>query len=165
MPVTFFKSWFNNAEKERREALAKAAHTSINAMWQWASNVKPMSAKKAAEIEMAARKLGEPLRRGDMCETCAECPYYNEVTDKEDLFGEDDPLSRATLVLPAWVAGKMKSGERWTAREALEWSIAVIECVDMSLVLGDRPPTDVYWKQRALAKDALNRGAKKGESG
>ena len=164
MPISFLKSWFKNASKERREALCELANTSINVLWQWASETKPASAKKAAEVEMAARKLGEPLRRGDICVTCAECPYYNEITDKEDLFG-DEPLARAPLVLPPWVNEKMKSGARWTAREALEWSMAIVECIDMSLVLGDRTPTDVYWKQRALAKDALLRSAKKGESG
>ena len=82
MPISVLKSWFKNATKERREALCKLANTSINMLWQWANEEKFASAKKAAEIEAAARKLGEPLRRGDISVTCSECPYYNEVTNR-----------------------------------------------------------------------------------
>lgn len=79
------KAWYDGATRERREKLAAAARTSVDALWQMLTDRRPASARKAAEIEAAAKMLGEPLRRGDVCKVCAECPYYEEITAKENL--------------------------------------------------------------------------------
>lgn len=88
MSLVFVKTWFRNATRERRMALCAAAGTSINMLWQWANGAKLASAKKAAAVEAAAISLGEPLRRGDLCETCAQCPYYAEAMAKADVFSD-----------------------------------------------------------------------------
>lgn len=76
-------AWYEGATKARKDSLAAKARTSVDALWQMLTGRRPASARKAAEIEAAAKMLGEPLRRGDVCATCAACPYYEEITAKE----------------------------------------------------------------------------------
>ena len=76
-------AWYLAAHKERRAALAKLAKTSVNTLWQLGHGNRRASAEKAALIESAAKKLGEPLRRGDVCEVCNKCPYYTDTVGEE----------------------------------------------------------------------------------
>lgn len=84
--MRIFKAWYDAANTARRLALAAAADSSVDALWQMATGRRPASARKAAEIEVAAKTLGEPLRRGDICRACAECPYYQEIVAREEVF-------------------------------------------------------------------------------
>ena len=78
-------AWYLGATKERRAALAKLAKTSVNSLWQIGHGVRRASAEKAAAVEAAATKLGEPLRRGDVCDVCYKCPYYRQIVDAESV--------------------------------------------------------------------------------
>ena len=83
--MKILKAWLEGATKDRRLMLTKRAHTSVNSLWQIGHGLREASAKKAAEIEAAAKSMKEPLRRGDIAKTCSECPYYRKIIDKQEL--------------------------------------------------------------------------------
>ena len=69
-----FTKWWRGQSAERRHALVKRMSTTYVRMAQIASGYRPVTVERAAAIEAATD--GE-LTRGELCETCRRCPYYN----------------------------------------------------------------------------------------
>ena len=85
-PLPKFDLWLKSASPHLQQRLAELAHTSIAMYRQWTSGRRGISAATAGNLERAMRELAAteagvptPLRRGDMCETCAKCDYYKDA--------------------------------------------------------------------------------------
>jgi len=79
---TLFTQWMAAATSAERQALAAAAGTSPNYLYQIASGRREVSAAMAAVIEKAAYPISKlskkrlpRVKREDLCKACSECPY------------------------------------------------------------------------------------------
>ena len=75
MKLKRFAQWWKAATPEAKRSLAKAAGSSYQSLSNAAQGLKKIAPERAGRIESA---LGGELKRGDLCETCRRCPYYQE---------------------------------------------------------------------------------------
>ena len=75
--------WLKKASPELRAELSHLAATSEAMYRQWITGRRAMSADKAGAIESVMRYFARnrenapaPLTRGDLCETCRRCNYF-----------------------------------------------------------------------------------------
>jgi len=64
---------------EQFKLLAEKSKSTVNSMRQIVSGRRGVTAARAAEIEKAADSLGYDIDRGNVCSTCARCPFYKTV--------------------------------------------------------------------------------------
>ena len=87
--ATPLRQWLILAPKEMKDELAKLAGTSTSMYRQWVDGRRALSADMAGRLATASRslialykeKLGDiplppPLTRGDLCEACRKCEYF-----------------------------------------------------------------------------------------
>lgn len=93
-PNRAFSAWLAKATPLVKQRLEDMAQTSESMFRQWAAGRRQCSAEKAglveaATIEIAKTIPGAPasLTRGDMCEACSKCEYFQARRDDID---EDD---------------------------------------------------------------------------
>lgn len=75
MKLKKFAKWWKAAPPDAKRALAKASGSSYNSLSNAAQGLRDIGPERAGRIESA---LGGELKRGDLCETCRRCPYYQE---------------------------------------------------------------------------------------
>ena len=73
--MLIFRNWVATLSAERKAAVALKAGTSVAMLYQLASGHRAASNTLAAKIESAS--VGA-VTRGDMNETCAQCPYFKK---------------------------------------------------------------------------------------
>ncbi len=74
-----FKRWMEKNTPEAKKELAARAGTNTALLYQLSSGVRNASADTAGRIEDS---LNGEVRRGDLCDACAKCPYYKQGTKK-----------------------------------------------------------------------------------
>ena len=75
MKLKKFAKWWRAAPPDAKRALAKASGSSYNSLSNAAQGLRDIGPERAGRIESA---LGGELKRGDLCETCRACVYYQE---------------------------------------------------------------------------------------
>ena len=75
MKLKKFAKWWRAASPDAKRALAKASGSSYNSLSNAAQGLKQIAPERAARIETA---LGRELQRGELCDTCRRCPYYQD---------------------------------------------------------------------------------------
>jgi len=85
-PIHALASWLSYATPQMKQLLASLANSSECMFRQWTAGRRGMSAGKAGELAAASAKVKQvipnapvPLKRGDLCEACRTCEYYNQV--------------------------------------------------------------------------------------
>jgi hypothetical protein len=87
--ITILKQWIRSATAEELREMAAVAKVSVSHIYRVASGERAASAETAAGIEAAgfviarrqSTKRLNPLpiiNRGDVCETCSNCPYFKD---------------------------------------------------------------------------------------
>lgn len=76
------KAWLRNLSRPARERLATDAKTSAEYLRLVAMGHRNASAEIAARVEEASLRMGSPIRRGDVCKVCNECPYYRKAAEE-----------------------------------------------------------------------------------
>lgn len=83
--------WLGEATPRVKALLCSLAGTSDSMFRQWVSRRRNLSAEKAGDIEDAMLQLSREypdevppaLTRGDLCDACRKCPYYQAVENLE----------------------------------------------------------------------------------
>ena len=75
MKLKKFAKWWKAASPDAKRALAKASGSSYNSLSNAAQGLRDIGPERAGRIESA---LAGELSRGELCETCRRCPYYQE---------------------------------------------------------------------------------------
>jgi hypothetical protein len=83
MNLTKYKQWMKAATVEQKSTAAEKADTSLAHLYQLSTGFRKASPDLAARvekgIEVANRGTELPvIRRGDLAETCAKCPFYKD---------------------------------------------------------------------------------------
>ena len=83
--INVFRVWMKNATVDEINELATRAEVSVTYLYMLASGKRQASADVAARIEAAACFIREVqgaavpvLDRGDLCQACADCPYFQK---------------------------------------------------------------------------------------
>jgi DNA-binding transcriptional regulator YdaS (Cro superfamily) len=87
--ATALKDWLSQATKEMKDELAILAGTSTSMYRQWVDGRRAISADMAGRLSSASREvaalylekhgavnLPDSLTRGDLCEACRKCEYF-----------------------------------------------------------------------------------------
>ena len=80
--MNVLKAWLKGRTRPERERLAAEAKTSAEYLRLVSMGHRNASAEIAAAVEEASMRMGAPLRRGDVCKVCNECPYFNRVAEE-----------------------------------------------------------------------------------
>lgn len=89
MGIEVFKEWMVESTADEKSAVAMLADTSLNMLYQLASENRNASPDLAGRIVSAiggvnSRARHKPLPavgRGDLAAACAKCPYYNSCEE------------------------------------------------------------------------------------
>lgn len=92
-PVIALASWLDKATPTMKKRLVELAESSECMFRQWSKGRRAMSAEKAGRLAAASVEVHvempdspAPLTRGDLCEACRNCDYFNKVEgDMSDL--------------------------------------------------------------------------------
>ena len=71
--------------RAQKQRLAKLAKSNYHYLYQVLSGDRTAGAEFAASIEKASRKMDialPVLTRGDVCNVCADCPYYKKCKNE-----------------------------------------------------------------------------------
>lgn len=97
-PCPKLAGWLKKAKTDMRARLAFLARTSDAMYRQWVPGRRGVSADMAGRIEDATRQIKienpaapEPVLRGDLCEACRRCPYFNAVPKAAKGNGKSSP--------------------------------------------------------------------------
>ncbi len=89
-PLPKLKKWIEGVTPAIAKRLAEIADTSDSMFRQWIPGRRGISADMAGRLEAAMRliksknpEVPDPLTRGDLCEACRECPYFQEGQAKK----------------------------------------------------------------------------------
>ncbi len=89
-PIKALSNWLEKATPQMKQHLATLAESSDCMFRQWVSGRRAMSADKAGFVAAASVELKKdfpdappPLKRGDLCEACRNCDYYNQVENSD----------------------------------------------------------------------------------
>lgn len=90
-PLTALSNWLSAASPTMKQKLAALAESSECMFRQWVAGRRGMSAEKAGLVAQATVDIvrefpgaPSPLKRGELCDACRNCDYYNQV-EKSDL--------------------------------------------------------------------------------
>ena len=81
-PNKALAAWVKAAWPETLKIFEALARTTIATYRQWLTGRRRLTPEKAAVIETATRIIADTnpespiLTRGELCETCRSCPYY-----------------------------------------------------------------------------------------
>jgi len=82
-PLPRLERWLDALPRDLQKSLADLAGTTENMFRQWITGRRKMSASCAGRLEDAMSKLKsdhpdipEPMTRGDLCDVCKKCRYY-----------------------------------------------------------------------------------------
>ena len=82
-PCPTLRDWLYQASPTMAKQLAYLAQTSITMFRQWVTGRRGVSADTAGRLELASGEMAlrdvnapPPLLRGDLCEACRNCNYY-----------------------------------------------------------------------------------------
>lgn len=89
MGIDVFKEWMVESTADEKSAAATLAGTSLNMLYQLASENRNASSELAGRIVSAiggvnSRARHKPLPavgRGDLAAACCKCPYYNSCEE------------------------------------------------------------------------------------
>lgn len=92
-PIVALAAWLEKATPPMKKHLVDLANSSECMFRQWSKGRRAMSAEKAGRLAAASVEVfdnipgaPEPLTRGDLCEACRNCEYFNKVeNDMADL--------------------------------------------------------------------------------
>ena len=73
MRLRKFAQWWRAATAAQKRRLAKRAGSSYVALSNAAHGFRQIGAERAGRLEAAS---DGQLKRGELCATCARCPYY-----------------------------------------------------------------------------------------
>lgn len=89
-PVTALSNWLASANPQMKQRLAALAESSECMFRQWVSGRRAMSAEKAGLVAKASVDIKndfadapKPLKRGDLCDACRNCDYYNQIENSD----------------------------------------------------------------------------------
>ena len=89
-PVIALSNWLASANPQMKQRLAALAESSECMFRQWVSGRRAMSAEKAglvarASVDIKREQPDAPisLKRGDLCEACRNCDYYNQIENSD----------------------------------------------------------------------------------
>lgn len=89
------RKWMDKATPAEQLALAEAAETTRNYLYQVAGGHRTVRADLAGRIEVAAKSLRKAsknrlpeLTRADLSGTCAKCPYAKKCLNLSDNTGK-----------------------------------------------------------------------------
>ena len=80
------RKWMKATNGREIERLATMSGTSPQYLYMLAEGLRVATSAMAAQIEKASFKINKiaklpKLYRGDICPTCAECPYYKKCKE------------------------------------------------------------------------------------
>lgn len=89
-PIFVLANWLSAASPAMKQKLATLAESSECMFRQWVAGRRGMSAEKAGLVANASTAVSrefpdapKPLKRGDMCEACRNCEYYNQIENSD----------------------------------------------------------------------------------
>lgn len=89
-PIIALSNWLASASPQMKQRLATLAESSECMFRQWVSGRRAMSAEKAGMVAAASAEISrefpvapKPLKRGDLCEACRNCDYYNQIENSD----------------------------------------------------------------------------------
>lgn len=86
MENEILKAWLTTATESEIEKLANIAGTSVAYLHHVAKGRRKMSPQLAGKVEDGVlmlrfeRRSLPDVTRGDLCATCAQCPYFKQCT-------------------------------------------------------------------------------------
>lgn len=94
--------WLTRASKEMRDRLFEISSRSEDMFRQWVTGRRAPSAASAGDVEACTKQIADeftdappPLRRGDLCEACRNCEYYQAIAALPDVTDEDSNIDLA----------------------------------------------------------------------
>lgn len=89
-PIIALSNWLAVASPQMKTRLASIAESSECMFRQWVSGRRAMSAEKAGLVAQASAEIHrefpdspKPLKRGELCEACRNCDYYNQIENSD----------------------------------------------------------------------------------
>ena len=89
-PIIALSNWLAIASPAMKTRLATLAESSECMFRQWVAGRRAMSAEKAglvaqasAEIQREFPDAPKPLKRGELCDACRNCDYYNQIENSD----------------------------------------------------------------------------------
>ena len=89
-PITALANWLAVASPQMKQKLATLAESSECMFRQWVAGRRAMSAEKAGFVAQASAEISrefldapKPLKRGELCDACRNCDYYNQIENSD----------------------------------------------------------------------------------
>jgi DNA-binding transcriptional regulator YdaS (Cro superfamily) len=89
-PITALSNWLAVATPQMKQKLATLAESSECMFRQWVAGRRGMSAEKAGLVAAATNVIEaefdaapKALKRGELCDACRSCDYYNQIENSD----------------------------------------------------------------------------------